>query len=535
MSKTNRQDKRNSPAGGAWVSTPPTNQTTATKQANAKQTNATNIVRSKEERLSDAFSPEKLAAIRIERNGKPFKLTRKLAILRNAQNLTFTCPLTGIVGQLVLPAIPGFTLINRHPLSQLENARELAQRGRNYLKQLDSNVLAGLFICLASDYELLSTGAKWHAVQANNILKTVGPEALIEAILLIEQWVHSNNAIYLPRLSLEPSFEETVSTMQGRIINWFRLLHDAIVKPDTSIYDANKKPTKTTFASVEKISVKNRAITKQITIERKMFSSVKKIIKEEAPKLKSASSKLRNYLLTLSTGNLLLTADPGMLILLTEKLKDCTETVSAAAIIEALEHDFQMLKEEQGLSDPFAEDDESEDSAEGTATSIHSSINSNPNSINNSNSNSINSNNNSNNNSVLTSMLDKPIQAAVLINGPTQTSDGNIDSDAGNDESEPNYAGLTPIQAIIAKKAWQRRTGRSQALPFKTNEEEQEKYSIPAGTIIGQAPVYVPSAEKDKLAGYTALDGILTFKETSDDDSESETDDDSVADDDGEF
>lgn len=502
MSKTNCQDKRNSPAGGAWVSTTTANQTTA------KQTNATNIVRSKEERLSDAFSPEKLAAIRIERNGKPFKLTRKLAILRNAQNLTFTCPLTGIVGQLVLPAIPGFTLINRHPLSQLENARGLAQRGRNYLKQLDSNVLAGLFICLASDYELLSTGAKWNAVQANSILKTVGPGALIEAILLIEQWVHSNNAIYLPRLSLEPSFEETVSTMQGRIINWFRLLHDAIVKPDTSIYDANKKPTKTTFASVEKISVKNRAIAKQITIERKMFSSVKKILKEEAPKLKSASSKLRNYLLTLSTGNLLLTADPGMLILLTEKLKDCTETVSAVAIIDALDHDFPMLKEEQGLSDPFAEDDESGDSAEGTATSIYSSINSNP---------------NSNNNSVLTSMLDKPIQAAVLINGRAQTSDGNIDSDAGNDESEPSYAGLTPIQAIIAKKAWQRRTGRSQALPFKTNEEEQKKYSIPAGTIIGQAPVYVPSAEKDKLAGYSALDGILTFKEAGDD-SEGETD-----------
>lgn len=452
------------------------NGTTSHLPSNASQANTNNHADSDKQ---ENFSPARLASIRVAYTAKAFRIERKLAIQKMQRTASVTCLKTGVTSTIDLPYIPGFTLVAEHPLSILSNARGLAQRGRSYLSQLDSVVLAGIFITLATEYELLSTGSQWLAHEANATLRTAGKPALIEAILLVETWIHSKNYIYLPRLSLLTQNDDTQFTVAARVVNWLKLLHDAITRPDTVVYDANAKPEKTVFASVQKVSSVSRQAAKALTLARREFATDKKLLKELAPTLKSASAKLRNYLLTLSTGTLLLTADSGVLILLRSRVADCTETEAAAKIVSILEKEYELLRKELGSDDPFSDDDTDSNEA---------------------------------NEPLLTSMLDASQNTDSSANSigselsfqSVQESNEASDSNASNDEPEPSYANMSPVQKILARKAWLRRTGRSEAMPFKTVEEEASRFSLAPNTILGTAPVYKPTAEKDKLAGYIA-------------------------------
>lgn len=416
------------------------------------------------------FVPEKLAAIKVRINARALKITRKLAINKIQTELSITCLKTGISGTICsLPAIPGFTLISEHPLAILENARGIAQRGRGYLKELDTPILAGLFITLCKEYDLLQTGSVWKAHEANASLRLASKPALLEGILLVEQWIHSKNSVYLPRLSLLPQVGETEESMAARILNWLKLLHDAIMAPDTAVYDPKAKIEKVQFDSVTPIKKKNRELEKKLVLARREFTIAKKILKEATPKLKSASSKLRNYLLTLATGTLLLNASEEIISLMILRLEACEEQEDAKRIITVLSADWALLKKAEEESETYGEFMEVEQTK--TEENIPSSLSSFP-------------------------------VGSSLPSIETHTEE-NIQqeetSQVENTEEEPSYAGLSPIQALLLKKAWMRRTGRTQQMPFKTAEEENKKYSIPAGQIIGSAPVYLPSVEKQKL------------------------------------
>lgn len=485
MSKTNTASKEN--AFTAYAARKNNvggkNGTTLHSMGNASQATANSYADSDSYANSDKqknFSPARLASIRVAYTAKAFRVERKLAIQKLQRTASVTCLKTGVTSTIDLPYIPGFTLVAEHPLSILYNARGLAQRGRSYLAQLDSVVLAGIFITLATEYELLSTGSQWLAHEANATLRTAGKPALIEAILLVETWIHSKNYIYLPRLSLLTQNDDTQFTVAARVVNWLKLLHDAITRPDTVSYDANAKPEKVVFQSVQKISVVNRQAAKALTLARREFATDKKILKELAPTLKSASAKLRNYLLTLSTGTLLLTADSGVLILLRSRVADCTETEAAAKIVSILEKEYELLRKELGSDDPFSDDDTDSNEA---------------------------------NEPLLTSMLDASQNTnsgadsvgSELVSDSLDSNEVAESSEATEPEPEPDYKNMSPVQKILARKAWLRRTGRSEARPFKTVEEEEAShFSLAPNTILGTAPVYKPTAEKDKLAGYIA-------------------------------
>lgn len=428
------------------------------------------------------FEPKRLAALTVKYDGVPYKVSRKLAFAKSAVQLSVTCPKTGISGLIVeMPSVPGFALLNSSPLADIDNARGIAQRGRSYLSKLDTVILAGIFITLATEYDLLSTGAQWKAHEANNALRTCGPLPLIEGILLIETWIHSKNAIYLPRLSLLSFPEDTVSSVAGRITNWLKLLHDAILSPDTTTYDPKAKIEKITFSSVEKIKKIESKKNKALVEARKLFRIGKQILKEATPKLKSASAKLKNYLLTLSTGSLLLTADQEMLNLLILRLEACEEQEDAKRVITVLSTDWSLLRkaEEESVDySDFLELDTAPKTEEQGAG--------------------------------LVSMLDTPRESAIRSRSPIPADSESIEietetgtetrTEAKIEEPEPSYANMSSIQAILARKAWLRRTGRTMEMPFKTVEEESKRYSVENGTIYGTAPVYVPSADKEKLA-----------------------------------
>ncbi len=428
------------------------------------------------------FEPKKLAALTVKYDGVPYKVSRKLAFAKSAVQLSVTCPKTGISGLVMeMPSVPGFALINNSPLSDIDNARGIAQRGRSYLTRLDTVILAGIFITLATEYDLLSTGAQWKAHEANSALRTCGPLPLIEGILLIETWIHSKNAIYLPRLSLLSFPDDTVSSVAGRITNWLKLLHDAILSPDTTTYDPKAKIEKITFSSVEKIKKIESKKNKVLVEARKNFRIAKQVLKEASPKLKSASAKLKNYLLTLSTGSLLLTADQEMLNLLILRLEACEEQDDAKRVITVLSTDWSLLRKAEEESSDYSDFLELNTAPKTEEQGAQ-----------------------------LVSMLDVPKESAIRSHSPIpnalDSSKAEIEetnsagANGAESEPEPSYKGMSSIQAILARKAWLRRTGRTEALPFKTVEEESKRYSVENGTIYGTAPVYVPSADKEKLA-----------------------------------
>lgn len=422
------------------------------------------------------FEPARLKSIVVKYDSTPYRVSRKLALARAQQDISVTCPLTGITSTLAVPAIPGTTLISEHPLSRTDNCRGLAQRGRSYLIRLDSVVLAGIFITLATEYELLSTGSQWRAHEANAALRTVSKEALVEAILLVECWIHSKNAIYLPRLSLHTDSAQNISvaSMAGRITNWFQLLHDAIISPDTVPYNANQKPEKISFASVTPSKKLKKKTEQALILARRELVQDKKILKDKVPQLKSASSKMRNYILALTAGQVLVTADPIIIRMLCERIEACAETAIVALVTSILKKDRGALTD---LGLETVPDDFLDDVAEPEESKP-----------------------------LLESMLDAPVAStasfaniAASTSVVEDTDNANANANDNGGEPEPSYAGMTPIQKILARKAWLRRTGRTEQSPFKTVQEEQAHFSIPSGTVL-LAPKYEPSAEKNKLA-----------------------------------
>lgn len=174
------------------------------------------------------------------------RVSRRLLLAIRAQKLTVCCPISGIVSLLEVPAIPDFAAEYEHPLSSLENARALAQRGIDYLRKLDSQTLAGILIVLAANYDLFRFQESDSGAQKNAILRTAGKDTLIDAIIIIEDQIHSRNVRYLPRLSL--TFDTVTNTADNgidiRLHNYLTLLTEALRKPDTSVYDENAAPKK---------------------------------------------------------------------------------------------------------------------------------------------------------------------------------------------------------------------------------------------------------------------------------------------------
>ena len=179
------------------------------------------------------------------RNAQKYRVSRRLLLSIRAEKLTVCCPVTGIVSLLEVPAIPGFAAIYEHPLSSLANCRGLAQRGINYLRKLDTQVLAGILIVLADNYSLFRYQFTDSGAQKNAVLRMTGRDQIIDAILIIEDQIHSGNARFLPRLSLVHDTVLTDNvTLEVRMHNYLGELTAAIRKPDTERYDDNAKPRK---------------------------------------------------------------------------------------------------------------------------------------------------------------------------------------------------------------------------------------------------------------------------------------------------
>lgn len=256
------------------------------------------------------------------------RISRKLLIAKQTDYLTIVCEVSGIVSLMELPAIPGYALSYEHPIALLENARGIAQQGIDYLRKLEVQTLAGILIVLANSYDLLHYQPADSGAQKNAILRTVGKDCLINAILVIENMVHSGNYLYLPKLSLIMDTELFQNELQSRIENWLKLLVEAIYKPDLERYDEDE----TIFSKQQKQKqIETRKSRKEL-IEtkvdcRKAKNAIKDLLKQQ-----KISVKLSQFLIMAFKETSLLTMETTMKVMLASKLEDITGPEAALLI-----------------------------------------------------------------------------------------------------------------------------------------------------------------------------------------------------------
>ena len=160
-----------------------------------------------------------------------YRASKAIKMAEFTKRLTLICPQTGIVSVVDIPSIPGFFLPYENPLSILSNCRAIAQRGYSYLLSLDTQVLAGILLVIADDYNLFQYPVFANGTSKNALLRSAGKNELIKAILFIEEKIHSENYSILPRLSLIPADDSVQGTMEVRLHNWLSIIQKELEAP----------------------------------------------------------------------------------------------------------------------------------------------------------------------------------------------------------------------------------------------------------------------------------------------------------------
>lgn len=268
-------------------------------------------------------------------------ISRRILLAKQSQQLSVVCNDTGIVSLMDMPAIYGYALSYIHPISMLENARGLAQKGKEYLQKLNTQVLAGILITLANDYSLFRYQPSDSGAQKNAIIRSIHRDTLILAILLIENSVHSGNHAYLPQFSMILDTDLKRGELDVRFQFWMQAITEAIYRPDTEQWDEN-----TTIQS--KLRAEQRQRNK---IERDADTELRKKQRELRQDCKAAimhiktlfkderiSAKLRMTLGTIYQEFQLLTMEQAARALLISKLESIVHP-SAASLIDIAKRD----------------------------------------------------------------------------------------------------------------------------------------------------------------------------------------------------
>lgn len=262
-------------------------------------------------------------------------ISRRLLLAKQSKQATAVCSETGIITLLDIPAIKGFALTYINPISILENSRGIAQRGRDYLRLLDTQVLSGILITLANDYSLFRYQPSDSGAQKNAIVRSIHRDTIILAILLIEESVHSGNHAYLPQFSMIWDNEAKPGEFDIRFQSWMTVLTEAIYKPDLEVYDEN--------ATVQgKLRAEYRAKNKLV---KEADSAIRKKERELKSDCKAAhthisqlfkddriSAKLRMTLMSIYQEFQILTMDSGAKALLISKLESIVHPSSASLV-----------------------------------------------------------------------------------------------------------------------------------------------------------------------------------------------------------
>lgn len=186
--------------------------------------------------------PEDLIRYSNPRNNalasQEYRLSRTVKVAKKTIETVVVCEQTGVNIGIDIPRIPGFFLVYTSPLAEYSNCRLLASRGYEYLHNLDTQVLAGIAMVLAENYNLFVFPASMNGIQKNAILRSCGKTELINCILCIERNIHSHNFESIPQISFNPSEDIKQGEMETRMCNWLKLVVQAL-RPIASLISSN--------------------------------------------------------------------------------------------------------------------------------------------------------------------------------------------------------------------------------------------------------------------------------------------------------
>lgn len=256
------------------------------------------------------------------KNGKQ-RFSKRINLASSNTHMAVVCDLTGAVIALSFPIIPSKVFTFQSPLSVVSNCRGIVQEGQDYLRKLDIQTLAAVLITLADDYDLFRYQPSDTGAQKNAILRTISKDVLIDAAVMIEAYVNSNNATYLPKISLIFDKDIEQNGVQSRMVEWLKVCMEAIYKPDLETYEdaltIHKSISPFTHAKARKERV---ALNKEF----RQWKKDSKDIIQALYNAQSISAKLRQFLLTIIADNNIILSDLSMLSLICEKLNQINDT-----------------------------------------------------------------------------------------------------------------------------------------------------------------------------------------------------------------
>lgn len=331
------------------------------------------------EAMQVAIAVQKQSAHSVAIHAQKKRVSRRLLLAERSKKLTVVCPITGIVSLIEYPAIPYKTLVYSHPLSDLANCRGIAQQGLDYLRRLDTQTLAGILIVLADDYELFTFQPFDSGAQKNAIIRTAGKDHIIEAIIMIEDLIHSGNAKYLPKLSIRFDRITEEHGLLYRMQNYLKELADAIAKPDKEAYDPNaiKKVGRPVY--IKDIEKKERKISflarQEIARAKKQYAEDRKAGKaaiSDLCKTAAVTEKLRALLLQLMAENALLSIPSIWVEKICERLEQYNNA-PAKTLLEILKRDRKALLLDVSELEEAIEKEQEDDPAPGNEEAIEES------------------------------------------------------------------------------------------------------------------------------------------------------------------
>lgn len=251
------------------------------------------------------------------------------------------CAKTGAAYGLLMPSIKGFALEFDSPFASYENCRGLAQQGAGFLRMQNAQIIAAILITLAENYNLLSYRPTDTGAQKNAVLRMAERDTMIDAILLLESWVNTGNASYLPRLSLLLDAEP--NNMEHRMRGWLSSCVDAIYKPDRTSYEE----AVTVKRSIE---VKTTAAAARAKLAlKKEYRAWKKMAKEHINSLfsqKLVSLKLKTYFLAMIQDEAILEVDPAVIDIMGNRLQQMDNPMANALGMNLLSFHRQLTEAE---------------------------------------------------------------------------------------------------------------------------------------------------------------------------------------------
>lgn len=276
----------------------------------------------------------------------PQKFSKAIKTAKSLDNIDCVCEVTGIVSILSVPYIPSVVLSYVHPLALLPNARGIAQQGISYLRSLDIQVLAGILIVLAEDYDLFRYTPSMTGANKNAVLRTVGKDILIDAIIFIEERVNSANSRFFPALSFlfDGDDLQRQNMIQARMVEWLKTCAERFYQPDTRSYEESvtiRKSIKPQYSSIKR---------KQASAAKKEFRAWAKATKPAIATLYSKnliSAKLKTFLQALLDESNLMNADGGMVDLIVQKLNQVNSEVAPRIGIALADFRDKLLSTEE--------------------------------------------------------------------------------------------------------------------------------------------------------------------------------------------